>query len=275
MDDFTGLLDYVRIASGTSFRSCEPEIIELMRQIDSMIAEKASEWQKQIVALDAELEAKTTENVKLQQHLDTSRKEVKVLQKQLENEKNHNATMMNQYDAEMEKLKSEVNKLKSKFTSKKNSKKTNDDKLELLSEPQDRLSTVTPHEDCTNPEVCCIHKDGANLDARCTDINLIEKSLHNLTACLRETTSCLDKKQSELQMCHAQLESFYFENSILRSFLHQRGIVNFLDSTNAATTRRESVSSFSEHEKERERLLREKIRATIDEFLKNTSPSEV
>merc|ERR1711962_1238224 len=108
MDDFSGLLDYVRIASGTSFRSCEHEIVELMRQIDCMIEEKALEWQKQIVQLDTELQNKTTENTRLLQHLDTSRKEVNVLQKQLENEKKHNTSMMTQYDLDMEKLKTEV-----------------------------------------------------------------------------------------------------------------------------------------------------------------------
>jgi len=259
-----------------------------------MIEEKTQEWQKQILVMDSELQSKGRENTKLQQHLDTSQKEVQVLQKQLENEKKQNAMVMNQYGVEMEKLKDEVNKLKNKFN-KKNQKKPNtktpeeDDNAdgdvasECNKEPQRASASshnLTNEEDCNNPDDCCIHKDGANLDARCTDINLIEKSLHNLTSCLRETTSCLDKKVCELQMCHAQLESFYFENSILRSFLHQRGILNSSTTPrenlglrgdtsfgNAAAT---SVSDFSTRERDREQVLREKIRSTIDDFIRNT-----
>ena len=246
MEEFSGLLDFVRISSGTSFRSCEPEIIELMRQIDSMIEEKAVQWHKQIKILDNELQLKITENIQLSQDLENSRKEVEILQKQLANEKKHNHTIMMQYDNEVEKFKDELNKFKCKY--RKRPKNPKDDNHGM--EPVKESSSLVNRND-TAAQI-------AN-----ENVNLLEKSVCNLSMCLHETNRCLDKRVNELHICRTKLESIYFENTILRSFLHQKGIINFLEN--------EPVSNFTEREKEREHLLQEKIRCRIDEFLRTIS----
>lgn len=249
MEELSGLLDFVRVSSGTSFRSCEPEIIELMRQIDIMIEDKAVQWHKQILALDNELQLRTTENEQLTKKLEESQNDVKVLQKQLANEKKNNNKQMTQYDTEIEKLKSELNKFKTKF--KKNStKKLKEDSV--IENTKESVVSTTSKIDC-------------HQDVLIENSNLLEKSVCSLSSCLQDTNKTLDRRVNELQLCRLQLESLYFENTILRSFLHQRGIINFLEDEEESIT-----TAFAEKEIKRENELKEKIQSRIDEFMNST-----
>lgn len=59
MDRFSDLLGTVRKNSGSTFLSCEPELIELMRQIDVLVEEKRNEWEAEMTSLNKQLQKKT------------------------------------------------------------------------------------------------------------------------------------------------------------------------------------------------------------------------
>ena len=59
MDRFSDLLGTVRKNSASTFLSCEPELIELMRQIDVLVEEKRNEWESQMTSLNKQLQKKT------------------------------------------------------------------------------------------------------------------------------------------------------------------------------------------------------------------------
>jgi len=108
MDRFLDLLNSVKKKSNSTFHSCEPELIELMRQIDEMIELKNKEWKSDIELLESQLDAVHNENVVLV-------KEVKFLKTALADETKSHSVTLNQYEMDVKHLKDDMSKLKRKY----------------------------------------------------------------------------------------------------------------------------------------------------------------
>ena len=108
MDRFLDLLNSVKKKSNSTFHSCEPELIELMRQIDEMIELKNKEWKSDVELLESQLDAVHNENVVLV-------KEVKLLKAALAEETKSHSVTLNQYEMDVKHLKDDMSKLKRKY----------------------------------------------------------------------------------------------------------------------------------------------------------------
>jgi len=114
MDRFSDILGIVQKSTGSTFHSCEPELIELMRQIDVMVEEKRNEWESQMISMNMQLEKKTEENNKASKTIENTNRQVGILRQQLTNERTNHKAAMNQYNFEISKLKDEVADMRKK-----------------------------------------------------------------------------------------------------------------------------------------------------------------
>jgi len=108
MDRFLDLLNTVKKKSNSRFHSCEPELIELMRQIDEMIELKKEEWKGDIESLETKLHEAHNENRILT-------KEIQLLKTDLKDEKKSHACTLTQYEKDVKLLKDDMARLKKKY----------------------------------------------------------------------------------------------------------------------------------------------------------------
>ena len=129
MDRFLDLLNTVKKKSNSHFHSCEPELIELMRQIDEMIELKKEEWKGDMESVEAKLHEAHNENRILI-------KEIQLLKTGLRDEKKSHACTLTQYEKDVKLLKDDMARLKKKYvelqkkieyTKKKNAKAVSQD----------------------------------------------------------------------------------------------------------------------------------------------------
>ncbi|XP_015216841.2 centrosomal protein of 63 kDa isoform X2 [Lepisosteus oculatus] len=95
--------------------SCEPELQELMRQIDIMVAHKRSEWESQHRALQGRLQVREEELRSARDALEHKHKEVGMFRQQLLEAQNEKQELVSKYEEQLQRVREELSKLKRSY----------------------------------------------------------------------------------------------------------------------------------------------------------------
>ena len=190
MDDrFLDLLNSVKKKNNSTFHSCEPELIELMRQIDEMIELKNQEWKTDIENLGSQLDQALNENSIIV-------KEVETLRAELSNEKKLHAKTLLQYEKDVRQLKNDMSSLKRRYVE--------------LQKKIDRSNK----------------KKMINLDGKSSSFDTLKTMMsegknHQLAPTEFEKHQ-LQKQQSDILVLNLKIESLVIENNNLRILLKEQ-----------------------------------------------------
>lgn len=113
--DMTEQLPAARKYQTMGDSSCENELEELMHQIDIMVNGKKVEWEKQVLALEERLEAQERELTRTRCALDQKDCEIGVLSEKLEEAEKSQRDVVQNYETQLEALKSQLFKLKKSY----------------------------------------------------------------------------------------------------------------------------------------------------------------
>ncbi|XP_068121000.1 deuterosome assembly protein 1 isoform X2 [Hyperolius riggenbachi] len=95
--------------------SCENELEELMQQIDIMVNSKRVEWEKQVCILEQKLQARDQELTVARGALDQKDCEIRILSKKLQQADHSREETIQNYEKQLEALKSQLSKLKKSY----------------------------------------------------------------------------------------------------------------------------------------------------------------
>lgn len=95
--------------------SCEPELQELMRQIDIMINQQRSQWEAETQATQVQLKTAQEELLTSRDLLQRKELEIVLLHKQQENTKTERKELIGKYEQQLQKVCDELNKLKRSY----------------------------------------------------------------------------------------------------------------------------------------------------------------
>jgi chromosome segregation ATPase len=115
MDELSDNVGKVKQTSGSNFLSCEPELIELMRQIDIMVEEKRNEWEQQVQSSDAQLKRMVEEYNLLREKSIAYEQTIGQLQQSLAGSQLEKNQLAENHKLVIKNLKQELNELKKKY----------------------------------------------------------------------------------------------------------------------------------------------------------------
>uniref|UniRef100_A0A8B9PQN6 Deuterosome assembly protein 1 n=1 Tax=Apteryx owenii TaxID=8824 RepID=A0A8B9PQN6_APTOW len=226
---------------GTS--PCEAELQELMHQIDIMVNSKKVEWERKMQALEAKMNIRDQELANAQSKLDQKGQEVGLLQQKLESLQKTKYEMVQNYEVQLQALKSQFLKLIHSY-----------EKLQLH---QLKQKKVQSREKCV---------EGLEMPFELSNLN---KKLEEFEAKSREW----DKKGTIYQNHLVYLDA---QQKLLseKCNLFQKQTQNYQFQINSKKQNQEEVITSSQPKSEKDELVIEKLKATVNEIAINRNKLE-
>ncbi|XP_074006311.1 deuterosome assembly protein 1 [Numenius arquata] len=222
---------------------CEAELQELVHQIDIMVNSKKVEWEKKMKALETKMDIQDQELASTQSKLDQKGQEVGLLQQKLEDLHKTKYEMAQNYEAQLKALKSQFSKLTHSYE-KLQSHQLKQKKVESREEYAESLETPS-------------------------ELNNLYRKLEEFKAKLREW----DKKgticQNYLVYLDAQQKSLSKKCN-----LFQKQTQNYQFQISNKRQNQEEVITYGQPQSEKEELIIEKLKATVNEIAINKNKLE-
>ncbi|XP_067145782.1 deuterosome assembly protein 1 [Apteryx mantelli] len=222
---------------------CEAELQELMHQIDIMVNSKKVEWERKMQALEAKMNIQDQELANAQSKLDQKGQEVGLLQQKLESLQKTKYEMVQNYEVQLQALKSQFLKLIHSY-----------EKLQLH---QLKQKKVQSREKCV---------EGLEMPFELSNLN---KKLEEFEAKSREW----DKKGTIYQNHLVYLDA---QQKLLseKCNLFQKQTQNYQFQINSKKQNQEEVITSSQPKSEKDELVIEKLKATVNEIAINRNKLE-
>ncbi|KGL90174.1 Coiled-coil domain-containing protein 67, partial [Charadrius vociferus] len=222
---------------------CEAELQELVHQIDIMVNSKKVEWEKKMKALEAKMNIQEQELASAQSKLDQKGQEVGLLRQKLEDLQKTKYEMAQNYETQLQALKSQFSKLTHSYE-KLQSHQLKEKKVESREECEESLETPS-------------------------ELRNLYKKLEEFKAKSREW----DKKGT---ICQNYLVYLDAQQKLLseKCSLFQKQTQNYQFQRGNKKQNQEEVITYGQPESEKDELIIEKLKATVNEIAINKNKLE-